>query len=53
MREDNDKENKLISKLKIYEQNLSRYDVHLVIDNDASLLEMWAKLGLATHEVKV
>lgn len=53
MREDNDKENKLISKLKIYEENLSRYDVHLVIDNDESLLEMWANLGLTTHEVQV
>ena len=51
MREDNDKENKLISKLKIYEQNFSKYDVHLVIDNDESLLEMWENLGLTTHQV--
>ena len=52
MRDDNDKENKLISKLKIFEDNFSEDKIYLVIDNDSSLLDMWDGLNLTTYEVK-
>ena len=47
-RQNNDRRNKISVKMEMFEKNLNKEDVYLVIENDLDLLKMWDGLGMKT-----
>ena len=47
-RQNNDRRNKISVKMEMFEKNLNKKDVYLVIENDLDLLKMWDGLGMKT-----
>lgn len=52
MRVDGDRRHDITVKKEIYQQRIERrYDVHLVVDDRATVVRMWRELGLETWQV--